>query len=92
MKEHRAIRKQGAGGTGRGDWQQVFSMLWNCPKKDFSSRASNNNKSCLVFIGKNISCTTKAKLVLFIKKNEAHLLKVKFMPKDLTMDFGRQKK
>lgn len=34
-KECMAIRKQGAGATGwtGQDWQQAFSMLWNCPKE-----------------------------------------------------------
>lgn len=43
-------------------------------------------KISLLLIGKSISYTMKAELVPFIK-NEAHLLKVKFVPKDLTMDF-----
>lgn len=68
MKEHMAIRKQGAEGTGWGDWQQRFSMLWNCPKKVFSSRASNHNQSCLLLIGKSMSCTMKAEPVSLIKK------------------------
>lgn len=69
-KECIAIRKQGAGATGwtGQDWQQAFSMLWNCPKEVFSSRSSNHDKSCLLLIGKSISCTMKAELVPFIKK------------------------